>query len=894
MVKITYNDKTDIITQPVPNENKVTASDMNEIKASVNQNVDALSLKADINGNPLENFSVAEATNPSHAINKDTFDNLQNQVSGLFNGNALFSASNEAEMTAEWNRLDGLGETPIDGEAGIFREDLNQFWKWNSSLTAKGEFSRNNLEVENGVVKDSTKLLTSGDAYLYLKNKVFVYNNSLTDEEKTIQEAFKTAIIWGANVDASTEDYYIHKLFKNREIYNDSYVQIKRTDGTLVALISLGVIPNNVGVVEYTINDYLSGYNFKFSIDWDIIPNNTVYNGGLTKLVFDSAKIYIKDEQPKTELPTYNKNEISNSVFIRNDENVYTDEELSIRKAFLKVEIWGDNVSNSEGYYLDRLGYNTPTNNKIIFEIKDESDVKIGELEIDKTSADVGVKEYVVNDDVAGYNFKILINWNYIEDATNYTSGTLAKMRFDISKCHIQKFKAIPDTSTNKVLKVGEKVYIASKWSNTHDLLITFNKCMFNNLMTFSSVTLVENTDKNILEQFTKGVDIVLNEVVSDNIGPYTITGVSSWVGGNHGFEGAFDNLTSSYTSGDSVLNVTDGTKFCTTGGWARTGSASGFLKFQYTAVSGNQLTGVTGLNTNLNASNEVQVYAITAVTDSFEFYVNGNILDEGIIHNTDELIVTVRNTIYDSSTFNYSDGSMDVALYENVTYRVSEGNIETVMQNEFAKAINIQVYYGMQLLSGTWQQKVYQANAQSTIIKGKADYINASTPWRSGDPFTYQSDKMIIAKSNDIYCCAMWFDPNCGYSQNKANYLDVTDYLWNGETNGKFYHGTILKDVAFTQGQKEWWRGVYTWFPNPTTITDASYAYKMKVAGTDYLCVDFHSAGNDVVLDLENIGKEVEEIRVDNTISVDSIILPNGLEVRATGYGSGLYKIKK
>ena len=40
MAKITYTDKVNLVSQPVPNENKVTAENLNEIKTSVNQNVD--------------------------------------------------------------------------------------------------------------------------------------------------------------------------------------------------------------------------------------------------------------------------------------------------------------------------------------------------------------------------------------------------------------------------------------------------------------------------------------------------------------------------------------------------------------------------------------------------------------------------------------------------------------------------------------------------------------------------------------------------------------------------------------------------------------------------------------------------------------------------------------
>lgn len=48
MAKITYVNKVNIQSQPVPEINKVTAGNLNEIKTSVNTNVDEITLKADI------------------------------------------------------------------------------------------------------------------------------------------------------------------------------------------------------------------------------------------------------------------------------------------------------------------------------------------------------------------------------------------------------------------------------------------------------------------------------------------------------------------------------------------------------------------------------------------------------------------------------------------------------------------------------------------------------------------------------------------------------------------------------------------------------------------------------------------------------------------------------
>lgn len=83
MAKIQFNDKVNIISQPVPEVNKVTAANLNEIKTSVNINVDNialnatdLSLKADIGGNSSERFKVSTALTSDDAVNKEQLESL--------------------------------------------------------------------------------------------------------------------------------------------------------------------------------------------------------------------------------------------------------------------------------------------------------------------------------------------------------------------------------------------------------------------------------------------------------------------------------------------------------------------------------------------------------------------------------------------------------------------------------------------------------------------------------------------------------------------------------------------------------------------------------------------------------------------------------------------------
>lgn len=65
---------------------------------------------------------------------------------------------------------------------------------------------------------------------------------------------------------------------------------------------------------------------------------------------------------------------------------------------------------------------------------------------------------------------------------------------------------------------------VVYSFSEDKDIIMRFEKWMFNNLMTFSQVSL-QNKKNGQLD--------VLNEAYSDNIGPMKVAG-SSYVGGNH------------------------------------------------------------------------------------------------------------------------------------------------------------------------------------------------------------------------------------------------------------------------------------------------------------------------------------------------------------------------
>lgn len=84
----------------------------------------------------------------------------KNNISVIQQSSTFFSADNEAEMTAEWNRRNALGgeDVPVDGKEEVFRAELNQFWKWDSTTTAKAVFSRDNLTEAEFIIKLDKKV----------------------------------------------------------------------------------------------------------------------------------------------------------------------------------------------------------------------------------------------------------------------------------------------------------------------------------------------------------------------------------------------------------------------------------------------------------------------------------------------------------------------------------------------------------------------------------------------------------------------------------------------------------------------------------------------------------------------------------------------------------------
>lgn len=186
------------------------------------------------------------------------------------------------------------------------------------------------------------------------------------------------------------------------------------------------------------------------------------------------------------------------------------------------------------------------------------------------------------------------------------------------------------------VKRVNDTLYIGSKYDADNDIIISFQKCMANNLMTFYKVGLAANTQKTPDSDPTRSVTTVFNQTSSDNIGPISIDGSlsSDFVGGNH-----------TWTYGS------------------------------FSAIK-------------------------TAETVSFAFYADGAEIDAGDVVWADTVEVHVTNYIYDPrvAPTDSSTTMLSTRLcVEKVVYRVENGNILVNVSHTYDSAAIVSKYYGMQ-----------------------------------------------------------------------------------------------------------------------------------------------------------------------------------------------------
>lgn len=71
------------------------------------------------------------------------YDEIEQKIQTIQQGTALFSASSSQDVIDEWNRRDGLGNTPVDGEIGIIHKGFtpHRYYEWAGSDAVKAVYT---------------------------------------------------------------------------------------------------------------------------------------------------------------------------------------------------------------------------------------------------------------------------------------------------------------------------------------------------------------------------------------------------------------------------------------------------------------------------------------------------------------------------------------------------------------------------------------------------------------------------------------------------------------------------------------------------------------------------------------------------------------------------------
>jgi hypothetical protein len=207
MAKINYTDKVDSTTRNVPNINKVTAEDMNEIKASVNVNVDNIALKADLNGNNTNVFRVATAVGVDDAVTKAQLDASVTSVSAID-----VSLNDTSLVVAKETNVQAFAET---ADAALLRaRGTGVATTYTSSVSTGGTvFAQGAVSGEingdqgyfNVIYAGATGVtvtnLTSANTFVYIDNAgVLSQQNTEPTREDFVRKVFTMRIA----VDTST------------------------------------------------------------------------------------------------------------------------------------------------------------------------------------------------------------------------------------------------------------------------------------------------------------------------------------------------------------------------------------------------------------------------------------------------------------------------------------------------------------------------------------------------------------------------------------------------------------------------------------------------------------------------------------------------------------------
>ena len=372
-------------------------------------------------------------------------------------------------------------------------------------------------EVENGIVKDSVKLIKSGDVYAGLglnSNYPFIKNEVIVDE---VLNAVLDCKLIGAD---SIKEYYIS--FIGRRFFADgqnrNYLSISEVGGTYIAvaeevtsLVYWEDEPPISGVKVHQLKEFgSSGITGNIVIDWDAITQGNRYAGSDTTLILNKNVSFYNTEVVTVQSENVIKLGLNASFPFKFNDNILLNND--VKNPILYIELYGADLNTD--YYLRYFGkkYSTGGELRNYFTIATTGDVNVAVL------SESGSNFHWINDTISGtiehdiiaysgsgITGKAVIDWDNITDGVRvFSANTEAILN---KKCLFLSNFTVPEqgiNDTNYRLLLADELYMIEG----NILPIYKTSILSNENYLDNAVTSVVNLNYPFAKEFTRDFTI--------------------------------------------------------------------------------------------------------------------------------------------------------------------------------------------------------------------------------------------------------------------------------------------------------------------------------------------------------------------------------------------------
>lgn len=379
--------------------------------------------------------------------------------------------------------------------------------------------------------------------------------------------------------------------------------------------------------------------------------------------------------------------------------------------------------------------------------------------------------------------------------------------------------------------KKGDNIIIASKYNNSNDLWITFDRGGCSNLLQISTMYLAANTGVNVHPDLDRTATVLGAQAYTDWVGPY-------WVKANQ-------NASNSFTT----------PRF--TGGW--------------------------------HGYNGDQTGTRTARTDNYTVWADGvQVDDNDSIIECDQVDIEVVNYIQAWNTIQ-SDGSGREVLCEVVHYAIRNGVIDVTVETAALESVTIQKYYGMQTINMGYDGPIHFVNGQQ---QGRVAFNG--TELGSGAISSYPVERMCLRSQDGSNNLIAWLDRSFGIATG-ANVSPAANSAFVEVHDKSYFNIINGIDKVMEAGDVIDWSGRYIFTPGiftPSSVTDLAFIYPDN--DNLNLVIDYLNSGvRYCKTPPTQINRPVTIVNKSSTVTlVSTRVTPAGVKTSATGYGSATIKI--